>query len=47
VGLEGELAQQRLVRSVLAGVAGVLIVAGSLALERACRVKPTDDENLR
>lgn len=48
VGLtEGALAQQRLTRSVLAGVAGVLIVAGSLALERACRVNRTDDENLR
>jgi hypothetical protein len=43
---EGELAQQRLVRSVLAGIAGVLIVAASLALERACRVGPEDDENL-
>jgi hypothetical protein len=44
---EGELAGQRLMRSVLAGVAGVLIVAGSLALERACRVSRSDDENLR
>lgn len=44
---DGELEQQRLVRSVLAGVAGVLIVAASLALERACRVGPGDDENLR
>ncbi len=43
---EGELAQQRLIRSALAGVAGVLLVAGSLALERACRVGPDDDENL-
>ena len=47
VGLtEGELAGQRLVRSVLAGVASVLIVAGSLALERACRVSRGDGENL-
>jgi hypothetical protein len=44
---EGALAQQRLVRSVLAGVAGLLIVAASLALERACRVGPDDGENLR
>ncbi len=48
VGLtEAELAGQRLVRSVLAGVASVLIVAGSLALERACRVSRGDGENLR
>jgi hypothetical protein len=48
VGLtEAELAGQRLVRSVLAGVASVLIVAGSLALERACRVSEGDGENLR
>lgn len=44
---DAELASQRLVRSVLAGVAGVLIVAGSLALERACRVSRRDGENLR
>lgn len=43
---EGSLAAQRLVRSVLAGVAGVLIVAASLALERACRVSRDDGENL-
>jgi len=43
VGDEAEFAQERLVRSVLAGIAGVLIVAGSLALERACRVRnPTN-----
>jgi hypothetical protein len=44
---EGELAQQRLVRSALAGVAGLLIVVASLTLERACRVRREDDENLR
>jgi hypothetical protein len=44
---DGELEQQRLLRSALAGVAGVLIVAASLALERACRVGPSDEENLR
>ena len=38
-GQEAEFAQERLTRSVLAGVAGGLIVAGSLALERACRVR--------
>jgi hypothetical protein len=35
---EGALARERMVHSVLAGVAGVLLVAGSLLLERACRV---------
>jgi len=44
---EGELAQQRLVRSALAGVAGLLIVVASLTLERACRVRREDDENVR
>ena len=39
IGDEAELAQERLTRSVLAGIAGGLIVAGSLALERACRVR--------
>jgi Protein of unknown function (DUF3180) len=36
---EAELAGERLLRSGLAGVAGVAIVAGSLLLERACRVR--------
>jgi hypothetical protein len=35
---EGALARERMVHSVLAGVAGVLLVVGSLLLERACRV---------
>ena len=39
---EGALARERMVHSALAGVAGVLLVAGSLLLERACRVG-TDD----
>lgn len=34
-----ELAGERLVRSGLAGVAGLAIVAGSLLLERACRIR--------
>jgi cytochrome bd-type quinol oxidase subunit 2 len=37
---EGDLAKQRIAQGVLAGLASVLIVAGSLVLERACRVKP-------
>ena len=36
---EAELAGERLVRSALAGLAGVAIVASSLLLERACRVR--------
>lgn len=36
---EQELAGERLLRSALAGVAGVMIVVGSLLLERACRVR--------
>jgi Protein of unknown function (DUF3180) len=35
---EAALAHQRVVHSVVAGVAGVLLVVGSLLLERACRV---------
>jgi hypothetical protein len=35
---EGALAHERMVHAVLAGVAGVLLVVGSLLLERACRV---------
>ena len=44
---EGDLAQQRLVRSLLAGAAGLLIVVASLTLERACRVRREDDDDLR
>jgi hypothetical protein len=40
---EAELAGERLVRSGLAGLAGVAIVAGSLMLERACRVRGDDE----
>lgn len=40
---EQELAGERLLRSALAGLAGVTIVLGSLALERACRVRRDED----
>ncbi len=43
---EGGLATTRLVRSAVAGVAGLLIVAASLALERACRVRDEGSQNL-
>ena len=36
---EAELAGERMLRSALAGLAGVAIVAASLWLERACRVR--------
>jgi H+/Cl- antiporter ClcA len=39
---EQELADERLLRSALAGVAGVTIVVASLLLERACRVRRDD-----
>ena len=44
---ESALAEQRLLQSALAGVAGVLIVAASLLLERACRVRGGDRSDLR
>ena len=48
IGLtDAPLEVQRLLHSALAGLAGVVIVAASLALERACRVRSDDDENLR
>lgn len=39
---EAELAGERLLRSALAGLAGVMIVVASLLLERACRVRRDD-----
>lgn len=36
---ESALAQQRILQSLLAGAGGVLLVAASLLLERACRVR--------
>jgi hypothetical protein len=42
LGVPGELADQRILRSLLAGLAGVTIVVGALLLERACRVRKDD-----
>ncbi len=42
VGLTAVLAGQRVVHSLLAGAAAVLLVVGSLLLERACRVGKDD-----
>jgi Protein of unknown function (DUF3180) len=39
IGSEAELAGERMLRSALAAGCGVLIVAGGLLLERACRVR--------
>jgi uncharacterized protein DUF3180 len=44
VGLvQADLAKERVAHSLLAGLASVLVVAGSLLLERACRVSPKGD----
>ena len=45
VGVDTELGDQRMWRSVLAGLAGVAIVATALLLERACRVRSDGDES--
>ncbi|MGD9958506.1 DUF3180 domain-containing protein [Nocardioides sp.] len=42
VGLEAELAGQRVVRSLLAALAGALLTVAAVALERACRVRKND-----
>jgi small-conductance mechanosensitive channel len=43
---EAALARERVVQSLAAGVASVFIVAGSLLLERACRVRDDNDTDL-
>jgi hypothetical protein len=44
LGIDAELAEQRMVRSLLAAAAGVLICVAALLLERACRVRSDDEE---
>jgi hypothetical protein len=44
LGLEAELAGQRAWRSATAALAGLLICATGLLLERACRVRSGDPE---
>ena len=43
IGDPAELAGERILRSVVAVVAGVVIVVGALLLERACRVRKPPD----
>ena len=43
VGVSAELAEQRAVRSLVAGVGGACVVVGALLLERACRVRNEED----
>ncbi|MGY2700666.1 MULTISPECIES: DUF3180 domain-containing protein [unclassified Nocardioides] len=44
VGMDSDLASQRLWRSVAAALAGVAIVVTAVVLERACRVRSDEDE---
>jgi hypothetical protein len=44
LGLPGELADDRILRSLLSAAGGVVIVVGALLLERACRVRKHDAE---
>jgi high-affinity Fe2+/Pb2+ permease len=44
VGMDSDLASQRLWRSAVAAVAGVAIVVTSMLLERACRVRSDDED---
>jgi len=44
LGLAAELGRERMVRSLLAALAGALIVVGALLLERACRIRSDDPE---
>jgi uncharacterized membrane protein (Fun14 family) len=42
LGLDAELARQRVVHALVGGLAGAALVVGSLLLERACRVSRED-----
>lgn len=44
VGVGTELADQRVLRSVVSGLAGAAIVGTALVLERACRVRSDDED---
>jgi hypothetical protein len=44
LGVPGDGADQRIVRSLVAAAAGVVIVVGALLLERACRVRKRHED---
>ena len=44
VGVPAELAEQRAVRSLIAGLGGASVVVTALLLERACRVRKGEDD---
>lgn len=44
LGLADELAEQRITRSLLAGLAGLLTTIGAVVLERACRARFDEDD---
>jgi hypothetical protein len=44
LGVDAELAEQRMLRSGVAALAGIGMCAAALLLERACRVRKGDDE---
>ena len=46
LGDDAELADQRVLRSAVAGLAGVAIVVTAMLLERACRVRSDDGRDL-
>ncbi len=43
LGVDADLAEQRMIRSFVAAACGVLVVAAAFLLERACRVRRDDD----
>jgi hypothetical protein len=45
VGVDSDLASQRLWRSAAAALAGIAIVVTAIVLERACRVRSDEDES--
>lgn len=46
LGIEAELAEQRIIRSLCAVLAGLVITSVAIWLERACRVRGDDDADL-
>jgi len=44
IGVSAELAEQRAVRSLIAGLGGASVVVTALLLERACRVRKGEDD---